>query len=88
MARWGVNVSGTYMGRMREVAGQGEIAEGEATDEFFLLDATANVRITKWLTLYTVGRNLLDATYIVSRRPYGARPGTPRWLQLGAKAEF
>ncbi len=88
MAKWGVNVSGTYMGRMREIAGQGEIAEGEATDEFFLLDATANVRISSWLTLYTVGRNLLDATYIVSRRPYGARPGAPRWLQIGAKAEF
>lgn len=88
MAKWGVNLSGTYMGRMREVAGQGEIVAGEATDDFFLLDASANVRILPWLSLYTVGRNLLDATYIVSRRPYGARPGAPRWLQFGAKAEF
>jgi Fe(3+) dicitrate transport protein len=88
MAKWGVNLSGTYMGRMREVAGQGEIANGDATDDFFLLDASANLRISKWLTLYTTGRNLLDATYITSRRPYGARPGAPRWLQLGAKAEF
>lgn len=88
MAKWGVNVSGTYTGRMREVAGQGEFKEGATTDDFFLLDASANVRILRWLTLYGVGRNLLDAAYIVSRRPYGARPGAPRWLQIGAKAEF
>lgn len=88
MAKWGVNLSGTYTGRMREVAGQGEIPAGQATDDFFLLDASANVRILRWLTVYGVGRNLLDATYIVSRRPYGARPGTPRWLQVGVKADF
>ncbi len=88
MAKWGANISGTYTGRMREAAGQGSIIEGTATDDFFLLDASANVRILRWLTVYAVGRNLLDATYIVSRRPYGARPGAPRWLQIGAKAEF
>lgn len=88
MAKWGVNLSGTYTGRMREKAGQGEYVEGLTTDDFFLLDAAANVRPLKWLTIYGVGRNLLDAAYIVSRRPYGARPGAPRWLQIGAKAEF
>lgn len=88
MKKWGVNLSGTYTGKMREVAGQGDIPEGYATDDFFLLDASANVRILRWLTLYGVGRNLLDAAYIVSRRPYGARPGAPRWIQIGAKAEF
>jgi Fe(3+) dicitrate transport protein len=88
MAKWGVNLSGTYTGRMREIAGQGEFKDGETTDDFFLLDASANVRILRWLTLYGTGRNLLDAAYIVSRRPYGARPGAPRWLQIGAKAEF
>lgn len=88
MAKWGVHVSGTYTGRMREAAGQGEIPDTLATDDYFLLDASANVRILKWLTVYGVGRNLLDATYLVSRRPYGARPGTPRWLQVGVKADF
>lgn len=88
MPRWGVNLSGTYVSAMRESAGQGEAAPGTATDAYFLLDAAVNVRLLKWLTVYGNGRNLLDATYIASRRPYGARPGSPRWLMLGAKAEF
>jgi Fe(3+) dicitrate transport protein len=88
MPRWGVNLSGTYAGRMREIAGQGEPAEGTATDDYFLLDVAANVRPLRWLTVYGVARNLLDTTYIASRRPYGARPGAPRWLQLGVKIEL
>jgi Fe(3+) dicitrate transport protein len=86
--RWGVNLSGTYVSAMRESAGQGEAVPGEVTDDYFLLDASANVRVLKWLTIYGLGRNLLDAAYIASRRPYGARPGAPRWLQLGAKVDF
>jgi Fe(3+) dicitrate transport protein len=88
MPRWGANVSGTYVSAMRESAGQGEALPGTATDAYFLLDAAVNVRVLEWLTVYGLGRNLLDAAYIASRRPYGARPGAPRWLMLGAKAEF
>jgi Fe(3+) dicitrate transport protein len=86
--RWAVNLGGTYMGAMREVAGQGEPAPGEATDAHFLLDAGASVKALPWLTVYVVGRNLLDTVYIASRRPFGARPGAPRWVQVGAKLEL
>jgi Fe(3+) dicitrate transport protein len=88
MPQWGANVSGTYVSAMRESAGQGEALPGTATDAYFLLDAAVNVRLLGWLTVYGLGRNLLDTAYIASRRPYGARPGAPRWLMLGAKAEF
>lgn len=88
MPRWGANVSGTYVSRMREVAGQDEPAPGTATDGYFLLDAAVNVRLLKWLTVYGVGRNLLDTVYVASRRPYGARPGAPLSLQIGAKLEL
>jgi Fe(3+) dicitrate transport protein len=86
--RFGAHLSGTYVAEMREVAGQDEPLPGEATDDYFLLDAAASVRVLEPLSLYVTGRNLLDTAYIASRRPYGARPGAPRWLQVGAKVEY
>ena len=85
---WAFNATGSYVDRMWERAGQGEPKRGDATDAYFLVDASASYRVTPWLRVYINGRNLLDEAYIVGRRPYGARPGGPRWLQLGAKAEF
>ena len=82
------NVAGTYVSAMREIAGQGEPAPGEATDAHFVLDASAGVKALPSLTIYAVGRNLLDSVYIASRRPFGARPGAPLQLQLGAKLEL
>lgn len=88
MPRWAANVGGTYVGKMREVAGQGDYDPKWTTDAYFLLDLAASVKPLKWLTIYGTARNLLGADYLVSRRPFGARPGAPRWLQIGAKATF
>lgn len=85
---WAVNVSGTYVGTMREVAGQGPAAATELTDSYFLLGAGASYRATSWLKLYATGQNLLNQAYLASRRPYGARPGAPLMVNFGAKAEF
>jgi Fe(3+) dicitrate transport protein len=38
--------------------------------------------------VYLNGRNLLDNAYIVARRPFGARPGAPRWVQAGMQITF
>jgi Fe(3+) dicitrate transport protein len=84
--RFGVNLGATFVDRMRERAGQTE--DGLFTDSYFLLDLGAQYRINKWLAVYANGRNLTDSAYIVARRPYGARPGAPRWIQLGIKADF
>jgi Fe(3+) dicitrate transport protein len=84
----GGNVSGTYVHAMREVAGSGAPAPGDATDSHFLLDASLNVRPFSFLTVYGVGKNLLDMTYVASRRPFGARPGAPLSIQVGVKATY
>lgn len=42
----------------------------------------------EFLTIYGNIRNLLDTQRIVGRRPYGARPNAPRWVQVGVKLEF
>jgi hypothetical protein len=74
--------------RMREVAGQREPEPGQVTDAYFLLDASASYRVFDRVKVYVHGRNLLNETYLVSRRPYGARPGAPRWVQAGIKVDF
>lgn len=86
--QWALNVSGTYVGTMREVAGQGPAEAGQLTDSYFLLGASGSYKVTRWLKLYLTGNNLLNQAYIASRRPYGARPGAPLMVNLGAKAEF
>lgn len=86
--RFAVNVAGTYVSPMREIAGQGEASPGAATDGHFLLDASASYKPISSLTVYVVGRNLLNTAYIASRRPFGARPGAPIWVQVGAKLDF
>jgi Fe(3+) dicitrate transport protein len=86
--RWGIDVAGTFVDSMWERAGQGDPKPGDKTDAYFLLDASARYRFFKWLELYVNGRNLLDDRYIASRRPFGARPGPPRWLIAGVRGEF
>ncbi len=85
---WGVNVAGTFVDSMRERAGQGSPPPGDLTDAYFLLDASVKYRLFAHLELYANGRNLLDDRYIASRRPFGARPGAPRWVMLGVRGDF
>ncbi len=84
--RWGANVSGVYVGRMREQASSSP--DAVMTDASFILDASAQLRITRYAKLYLNGRNLTDTVAIASRRPLGARPGAPRSFQVGLKLEF
>ncbi len=84
----GINVSVNYAARMREVAGIGEILDSLATDEQFWMDLGVVGHPLPWLTLYGNVRNLSAEKNLVARRPYGARANAPRWIQLGAKAEF
>ena len=78
----------TYVSPMREEPGKQPIEESLHTDEQFLLDVGGRVRVYGPISLYANARNVLNSAYIVSRRPYGARPNAPRWIQAGAKVEF
>lgn len=83
--RAGASVSGAYRGDMRDVAGQGEIAEIERIPASATFDLAGNVRVAKGVTLYGLVRNVGDAATIESLRPFGARPGSPRTFILGIK---
>jgi Fe(3+) dicitrate transport protein len=87
-SRAGGALSVTYVSPMRELAGSEPISRTLATDEQLVFDASASVRVYGPITLYANLRNVFDAQNIVSRRPYGARPNAPRWIQVGAKVAF
>ena len=73
---------------MRTIAGQGAILAAEATDERTVFDFGLHWNGLERTSFYVQVRNLLDETYLVSRRPYGARPGLDRTLLGGASFRF
>ena len=86
--RFGVDLSGKYVGQMRTAAGQGDFIDHLSTDAHFVLDLAADYSLTRQVTLFASVRNLTDEAYIVARRPAGVRPGLPRLFLLGVKADF
>jgi Fe(3+) dicitrate transport protein len=86
--RAGGGVSLSYVSPMREAAGDEPLGDVVATDELFVVDVSARVLVFGPFSVYGNVRNLLGDQYIVSRRPYGARPNAPRWFQAGAKLAF
>jgi len=84
----GGDVGVSYVSAMREQAGAEPIADSLHTDAQFTIDASAYYHPWPQLEFYVNARNLLDRAFIVSRRPFGARPNAPRWIQVGVKAGF
>lgn len=80
---WSTDLSASYLSRMRDRAGKGDFTVEEGSDNYVVLDLAARYR---WGVHWEINAridNLLDEEYIVSRRPFGARPGRPRFAQLG-----
>lgn len=82
-------VACTYISAMREgKAGLGANARELKTDVQYILDASAWAKVWGPFSLYATAQNLLDSTFLVARRPFGARPNAPRWVHVGLKAAF
>jgi Fe(3+) dicitrate transport protein len=88
IAEAGVYAAGTFVSRMRERAGSEPLEDTLATDRQFVVDFGGKYRPLEFLEAYVSLRNAFDSRALVSRRPFGARPNAPRWLQVGAKASF
>ena len=86
--RWEVAAAGRYVSAMRDVAGQGEPDARARTDAHLVLDLAAHVDFGVWGNVYLTVDNILDQAHVVSRRPYGVRPGKPRLAILGYKYHF
>jgi Fe(3+) dicitrate transport protein len=81
-------VAGNYVSRMREESGSGPLDLALATDAQLTLDVGVHYQVLRPLRLYAQARNVTNEHDLASRRPYGARPNPPRWVQVGAQLEF
>lgn len=85
---WDVTLSMRYIGTMRDVAGQGPIPENEKIPSAFVADLAMGWSPVEWARVYVSIANVFDNEYMVSRRPFGARPGLPLSVQGGIKLLF
>ena len=85
---WGLQFVINYVGAMRDTASQGSIGEGEGTDPYAIVDASAYYAFTEANRVYITIDNLFDNRYIAGLRPFGARPGKPFSIMAGYKHRF
>jgi Fe(3+) dicitrate transport protein len=82
-------VAFTYVAAVHEgTIGTGDQRRELTTDAQYLVDASVWAQVWGPFRLYLNAQNLLNSTYLVARRPFGARPNAPRWVQVGLKAAF
>ncbi|HEX7036489.1 MAG TPA: TonB-dependent receptor [Pseudomonadales bacterium] len=87
-ARWRADLTATYAGEMRVVAGRGDPPSDERVDDHWIVDLAVTVDLNERLALFGRVENVLDDDYLASRRPAGLRPGRPRTALVGARVTF
>ncbi|KPZ60947.1 TonB-dependent receptor domain-containing protein [Pseudoalteromonas sp. P1-7a] len=100
---WSVDVLIKYTSDMPEAAGvaysAGEVGNTTGNDfamplagvdvpSTTVVDIAARYELDQYGHIYAKVDNLFDQDNIVSRRPYGARPGKPRSVAVGYKYQF
>ena len=86
--RIGTTATLSYIGEMRDVAGKGHIPGNERIDSYFVGDVMMYWDFSDSGRIYLGIDNFADDAYMVSRRPFGARPGKPLFVQGGIKYHF
>jgi Fe(3+) dicitrate transport protein len=77
-----------YQGDIGTVPGAEDTVPGERIDGFMIFDLSANVIINKFLSANLSVSNVFDNKYAVAARPAGLRPGAPRMINFGVRADF
>ena len=75
---WDASLAAKYRGEMREVAGQGDNIEGSFVEDLLTWDLAGNYYFGASWSFQMKVENLTDEVEIASRRPFGARPNSPR----------
>jgi Fe(3+) dicitrate transport protein len=81
--RWDAFLTTAYTGEMRTRPGLGPMPEGEGIESHVIVDLSTHYELSTQLRLALQLRNLLDETYLASRRPAGLRPGLPQTILVG-----
>ena len=82
---WALRLAANHVDEMRTEAGSGPIPAASGTDAFTVWNASGELRLRTGSTLFVGVQNLTDESYVVARRPAGARPGLPRTLLAGIR---
>ncbi len=94
---WGAFVSANYVSETytsannvdEQINGAGNPdARYGKTDSYFTTDISAFYRVNEAVKLFGGVQNLFDEQYVVSRQPYGARGGLPRFVYAGIEMEM
>ncbi len=89
---WGAFISGNYVSEIytsannvdNQVNGSGEPdARFGKTDSYFVADLSVFYQVSNTVKVFGGVQNLFDKEYVVSRQPYGPRPGMSRFLYAG-----
>ena len=83
-----INLAANYVGKMRSTAGQGTYEPADTIQSHIVWDLLARWRFTDSLSTYVKVDNLMDETYVASRRPAGVRPGLERTAYIGLTFEL
>jgi Fe(3+) dicitrate transport protein len=87
-ARWLIDLSASYVSRMRTRAGQGAFVPLASNDSVFVVDVLGDIAVASRVRAYVSVQNLADRSYVVARQPAGARPGLPRTLMVGVRLQI
>jgi Fe(3+) dicitrate transport protein len=85
---WQASLLFKYVSEMSEAAGTNTELDGLFSDEIMQLDFSSWYQVNDRLKVYGKIDNITDEQVIVSRRPFGARPGKPRQAIVGVKYSF
>ncbi len=86
--KYSINLRGRFTDRMRTSPGQGFGPEIDFTDRNMIWDISGSYKLHQAISLFGSINNVLNEVYIVARRPAGLRPGMPRSVNLGLRANF
>lgn len=80
-----LQLNSSYRPAMRTLAGSGSLQQEFSTDSYVVTDVSSSYQLHSNYSLFLNVRNLFNATYIVSDRPAGLRPGLPRMAIAGIR---
>lgn len=83
--RWALHLSASYVD---EVCVRSSCGAFERTEKSLTYDLAAHFALGDAIRLFGRIENITDETTIVSRHPYGARPGKNRTISVGVNLDF